>query len=135
MYSDGQPKPNLFFGAVQHIAKQKEHELHDVYRDTTNEHSFTLLQQFCAQYRDELRHVLTTKRVQTNEVQRAAYLYPVFSTIAAREQKPLALLEIGTSAGLLLHVDKYCYELLQGAQTLLGGQLDSKLNFAFKKRW
>jgi hypothetical protein len=48
---------------------------------------------------------------QTNEVARAAMLLPGFLTIAARADLPLALLELGASAGLNLHGDAYRYRL------------------------
>lgn len=67
-----------------------------------------------------------TKRVQTNEVQRASYLYPIFSEISASVKKPLTLIEIGTSAGLLLHLDRYRYDIQQ-AQSVQFGDGDSPL--------
>ncbi len=48
---------------------------------------------------------------QTNEVARAAMLLPGFLTIAADAGLPLALLELGASAGLNLHWDAYHYRL------------------------
>ena len=47
---------------------------------------------------------------QTNEVQRSAALLPGLLTIAARTGLPLALLEIGASAGLNLWCDHYRHE-------------------------
>lgn len=48
---------------------------------------------------------------QTNEVARAAALAGGFLTITAFTSLPLALLEIGASAGLNLHWDKFGYDL------------------------
>jgi hypothetical protein len=48
---------------------------------------------------------------QTNEVRRSAALLPGFLAIAALAQKPLRLLEVGASAGLNLHWDRYAYRL------------------------
>jgi hypothetical protein len=47
---------------------------------------------------------------QTNEVARCAVLLGGFLTIARRTGRPLALLEIGASAGLNLHWDDYGYD-------------------------
>jgi hypothetical protein len=48
---------------------------------------------------------------QTNEVARCGVLLGGFATLAARTGRPLALLEIGASAGLNLHWDAYGYML------------------------
>lgn len=111
-----QPKPNLFFGSVQYLAKKKEAPLKQVFENPFEinfEESFQLLINFCTQYKDELIQLFQTKLVQTNEVQRASYLYPIFSEIAQEVNKPLTLIEIGTSAGLLLNLDGYHYEINQ----------------------
>jgi hypothetical protein len=47
---------------------------------------------------------------QTNEVGRSAALVPGFLTVAAATGLPLRLLEVGSSAGLNLRVDRYWYE-------------------------
>jgi hypothetical protein len=62
--------------------------------------------------------------VQTNEVGRAAVLAPGFALIARRAGLPLRLLEVGSSAGLLLRWDHYRYvtagaELGDPASTLV----------------
>jgi len=46
---------------------------------------------------------------QTNEVARSAVLLGGFLAVARQTQRPLALLEIGASAGLNLHWDGYAY--------------------------
>jgi hypothetical protein len=51
-----------------------------------------------------------SRQVQTNEVGRAAALAPAFVEIARRFDRPLRLLEVGSSAGLLLRWDGYRYE-------------------------
>ena len=48
---------------------------------------------------------------QTNEVARSAALAGGFLTIAARTASKMAILEIGASAGLNLHWDKFGYDL------------------------
>lgn len=52
---------------------------------------------------------------QLNEVNRCAYLLPALASVAGSRRQPLALLEVGTSAGLLLNFDRYSYRY--GAST------------------
>ncbi len=51
---------------------------------------------------------------QTNEVVRSAVLLGGFLTIAASTGRPLALYELGASAGLNLLFDRYAYDLGEG---------------------
>ncbi|MED1603208.1 DUF2332 domain-containing protein [Alkalihalophilus marmarensis] len=112
---ESQPIPNLFFGAVHYLLlKGVRHELADYYLSLVEEpkkstHAFVHFKSFCEEYKEEIIHLLQTKLVQTNEVRRCAYLYPSFSCIYEKTNKPLALIEIGTSAGLQLLCDQYQY--------------------------
>ncbi|HEV8558016.1 MAG TPA: DUF2332 domain-containing protein [Actinophytocola sp.] len=65
----------------------------------------------------EIRTLIATRTVQTNEVGRAALLYPAVALAAGRG--PVGLLEVGCSAGLLLNLDRYGYRY----QTEQAGQL------------
>ena len=62
------------------------------------------LRAFVQQRGDEVRAVMRTKRTQTNEVGRCAVLLP------ALPPGPLALVEVGASAGLCLLFERYAYE-------------------------
>lgn len=112
----GQPAPNLLFASVHELVIQHSaDELATYYPSVTKypkqaEDVFPSFLAFCHTYESEIRHRLRTRRVQTNEVQRCAYLYPIFSKIQQQTKQSLALLEIGTSAGLQLFVDQYAYE-------------------------
>lgn len=113
---ESQPKPNLFFGSVQYLSTQKESPLKQIFENPFElnlDESFQILISFCTQYEEELLQLFQTKIVQTNEVQRASYLYPVFSEIAEEAKLPLTLIEIGTSAGLLLNLDGFHYKIEQ----------------------
>lgn len=112
----GQPIPNLLFGAVHYLLfKGKSHPLQAYYPSLTNsakeitDETFSCFKDFCQLYKNEIIPLLKDKLVQTNEVRRCAYLYPTFSLIYEKTKQPLALIEIGTSAGLQLLWDEYSY--------------------------
>ena len=70
---------------------------------------------FCAAHRDELAELLATRSTQTNEIGRCALLLPAFGLVAA-EVGPLAHLDVGTSAGLNLLLDRYHYRYEPGGE-------------------
>ncbi|MCM3707259.1 MULTISPECIES: DUF2332 domain-containing protein [Cytobacillus] len=112
---DSQPVPNLFFGAIHYLLLQGiEHELKEFYPSIVEDpgnprDSFPGFKDFCRLYSQEIKEIVQTRLVQTNEVRRCTYLYPVFAYIFKQTKKPLALIEIGTSAGLQLLWDQYSY--------------------------
>jgi len=57
--------------------------------------------------RDFLADRLERRAIQTNEVGRAAALVPAFGVVAQRFDRPLALIEVGCSAGLNLFFDQF----------------------------
>jgi hypothetical protein len=111
----GQPVPNLFLGAIHYLLlKGKSHELREYYGSIVNnlravDTAYTCFKDFCLQHENEIIPLLKSKLVQTNEVRRCAYLYPAFCYIYEKTKRPLAFIEIGTSAGLQLLWDKYAY--------------------------
>ena len=54
------------------------------------------------------------RSTQTNESRRCAALMPALALIAASANRPLALLEVGASAGLCLYPDRYSYRYNNG---------------------
>ncbi len=122
-HGDHTPKPNLLLAAVHYLMlKGVEHPLtayyptlHGTATDTTK--LFSTFRAFCLEHADQIRNLMIARRVQTNEVRRAAILLPVFTLIHQREgTNPLALVEVGTSAGLLLSLDKYGYDYEPGGR-------------------
>jgi hypothetical protein len=74
------------------------------------------------EHRDELVERIATHGTQTNEVNRAVYVaVGLTAATVDRPDRPVALVELGASAGLLLGVDRYAVELsAPGNRVLLG---------------
>lgn len=114
---EGQPVPNLFFGAVHYLLNSfREAPLARYYASLSGSHSgnpdnaFPAFRNFTLSHREAVSELLATRLVQTNEVRRCAYLFPSIMYAARRfKGRPLALIEIGTSAGLNLLWDRYAY--------------------------
>ncbi|WP_036781503.1 DUF2332 domain-containing protein [Pontibacillus chungwhensis] len=135
--SEGQPVPNLLFGAVHYLLfKGKEHELKHFYPSIVEnpnpvENVYPLFHQFCSENHQAIIEILKGRRVQTNEVRRCAYLYPVFCEIYKRAATPLSIIEIGTSAGLQLLFDEYAYSYGDGEWV---GSEDAKVHLTAEVR-
>ena len=71
----------------------------------------------------EVLTVITTRRTQTNEVARCAVLLPALASLEA----PLAVVEVGASAGLCLMVDQWRYRYRTSDGDLVLGAPDSPL--------
>ena len=65
----------------------------------------------------EVSDIVLSRATQTNEAGRCATLLPSLTQISATEGRPLALIEVGASAGLALFPDRYGYEYVPGADT------------------
>jgi hypothetical protein len=118
-----QPLPVFFLGAVHYLLGQEpDQPLAAFYPDLAGEavapgDPYPLFHAFCLEHQAALLDLLTTRRVQTNEVQRCACLLPAFGLVAARGGgQPLALVEVGASAGLNLLWDRYGYHYSDGTR-------------------
>ena len=117
--------PTLLFAAV-HRALQAVpfHELTNYYPSLGGSYGFDegtwpLFRSFVLERKDDIRARIATHTVQTNEVRRAVLLYPAVGLVAGN--RPIGLLEVGCSAGLLLNLDRYSYRY----QTEEAGQIVS----------
>jgi hypothetical protein len=84
-------QPNLLFSAVRHLFRTP--------RDGTNFRRLVL------SHPDDVRQLMLARSTQTNEPGRCAALLPLLT----RLPQPIALLEVGASAGLCLLPDFYSY--------------------------
>jgi hypothetical protein len=74
------------------------------------------LDAFLAAEHDTLQALIATRTTQTNEIGRCAVLSPLLAGLSARAGgRPVALLDVGCSAGLNLGVDRYRYRYLDAA--------------------
>lgn len=117
-----QPAPNMLFAAVQHLllsgAPWIEHPLavhYPIVSGATRpmRPAFPDFRDFCITHRDEILNLIRTRRTQTNVVRRCTCLLPAFSIVQNESGLPLALIDIGASAGLNLNVDRYRYRYLR----------------------
>ncbi|HZO72514.1 MAG TPA: DUF2332 domain-containing protein [Ktedonobacteraceae bacterium] len=136
---------NLLFAAVHFLLLSGiQHPLADFYPSLSasprpNEEAYPFFRAFCLEHADDIRRLVSTQRVQTNEVGRCSAFLPAFelvSRLGQRKQfltddlsapamnrgattrkrvgrlnsKPLAMIEIGPSAGLNMLWDKFGYD-------------------------
>ena len=118
----GQPIPNLFFSAVKRVlADHPRDSLNDHYTRCARDGRPTpglaeAFSEFCSSHQNEISTLVQTRRVQTNEIRRCSYLMPAFGVIARDDRdRPLALVDVGASAGLNLLWDSYRYSYSDGS--------------------
>lgn len=112
-----QPPPNLLFGAVHYLLLQgAEHPLREFYANLARgkcqptADAMEPFADFCRVHRGEIATLISEKMTQTNIVKRSMLLLPAFATVFERGgRKPLALIEIGPSAGLNLQWYRFHY--------------------------
>jgi hypothetical protein len=100
--------PPMLFGAVHYLLLQGlEHPLADVYSGRTDADPAPLFIDVCRSRRADVARLLATRHVQTNECGRSAVIGPGLTWLARRFGGPLALVDVGASAGLNLVCDRY----------------------------
>ena len=130
--------PNLFFAAVHLLLlKGEHHQLAAFYLSLNNasrhyDYVYPYFRSFVLEHKDEIGEIITTRSVQTNEVGRCAALVPAFELVTRQaKNQPLALIEIGSSAGLTLLWDRYHYRYDENLQC---GPLDSPVQIECQLR-
>jgi hypothetical protein len=84
-------QPNLLFAAARYLGEPAD---------------ISRLRALVSHHRAELSAVMLARRTQTNEPARCATLLPALAQLPP----PLALIEVGASAGLTLLFDRYSYD-------------------------
>lgn len=138
---DSQPASNMILAAVKYLIEESSSAsalaLKELYKQAgfqvasglevriDNQAVFGAFKEFALENQDAIKHILQTRFVQTNEVRRCTGLLPAFNLVFEDGgSKPLALIEIGCSAGLNLLFDKwsYLYTFKDGTMVFLGDQ-------------
>ena len=111
-----QPPANLLFAAVQDILlRGADHPLREFYPALAEslhacEAAAGPFKNFCVSHYSEIKSLIEARLVQTNEVRRCVPIQAAFATmVGAMGKRPLALIEIGPSAGFNLCWDQYNY--------------------------
>ncbi|MBW4719307.1 DUF2332 domain-containing protein [Saccharothrix obliqua] len=114
-------QPTLLLAAAHRLVQAEPfHPLSNYYPSLggtfgPDDDTWPLFRSFVLERADRVRELVATRTTQTNEVRRAALLYPALAMVKG----PVGLLEVGCSAGLLLGLDQYGYRY----QTEQAGQL------------
>ncbi len=111
-----QPIPNLLLASVHYLLiKNPLHPLSEYYESLAEqtkapEKAYSLFREFTLSNEADIIHILKTRLVQTNEVRRCSFLLPSFLYAVKKFPiHPLALIELGCSAGFNLAWDHYYY--------------------------
>ena len=89
-------QPNLLFGAIKYLFGAAQ--------------DWPQFQALIGDHGEKIRDCMLSHATQTNEVARCATLLPLLVQLP----QPLALLEVGASAGLCLQPDRYAYDYGDG---------------------
>ncbi len=84
-----------------------DHPLAEVYAGRSDADPAPLFADVCRRHPGEVTEVMVSRPVQTNECGRSALIAPALSWLADRRLGPLALVDVGASAGLNLLCDRY----------------------------
>ncbi|MHA2028458.1 MAG: DUF2332 domain-containing protein [Candidatus Kariarchaeaceae archaeon] len=112
----GQPFSNILLGGVHFLLlKGVKHELSNYYATTNppkgiksvDDNLKEIFIDFVKQHEEQIVEICKTKKVQTNEIGRCSFILPSLNYLNSLTDKPLILVEIGASGGLLLNYNKY----------------------------
>jgi hypothetical protein len=132
MYADvpgTQRRPNLLLAALHYsVLRDPSHAFAAWFKTVEGKKGATdpmltaALSSFITERHDELKLLVTKGATQTNEVGRSALVLPALSILGAEQTKTVAIVEIGTSAGLNLRPDAYAinYSDANGAISTVG---------------
>ena len=101
-------QPNVLLGVVHYLLLGGlDHPLAAVYAGESDADPGPLFRDLCLTHRTEVLELMETRRTQTNECGRSAVIGPALTWVAQQFGAPIALLDVGASAGLNLGCDRY----------------------------
>jgi len=132
--------PVLLFACVHDLVLTADHpstrdadpvaELAEIYAGSGAD-PWPTFRRVLTEHIDELTTLLQARSVQTNEVGRTTALLPALTAVACNVGQPLALVELGPSAGLNLFLDRYAVDYGNGRSC---GPQDSPVRLACEVR-
>ena len=130
----GQPKANVLLASVHFLLlRGVEHPLRRLYPNLNgglrfeDADAFLLFKDFIERHCDDVAALIAKGVTNTNEVARCSALHAGFRAVAKESGEPLALIEIGPSAGLNMIWDKYCVDYFRDGQRIEVGPADAGL--------
>ena len=130
--------PILLFAAIHdHLLAHPQEPLAAIYRGDPGD-GWPPFRAFLLDHFDELRAVVHARTIQTNEVGRSAVLLPTLTAIHRVYRRPLAMIELGPSAGLNLYLDRFSYDYTSQdppyASERTAGDLTSSVRLSCQRR-
>jgi hypothetical protein len=110
------PVPNVFLAGVHFLlGDTPKHELSAFYASLCDNprppvEAYPAFRDFVLSNTARLIPLLATRITQTNDVSRCSFLLPAFTEVQQSTGEPLALIDVGCSAGLHLRWDSYYYD-------------------------
>ena len=116
-----QPIPNLMFAAVKRVVQDAPgsalaaHYRRAARGGRPGSALPGAFAEFCAEREVRILALVESRNVQTNDVGRCSHLMPAFGIVAQAARQPLALIDVGTGAGLNLLWDRFDYHYSDGS--------------------
>jgi hypothetical protein len=100
--------PPALLAAVHYVVLgEPDHPLAHIYAGRSEADPAPIFLRLCRDRKDEVMALLATRHIQTNDCGRSALIGPGLTWLASRLQGPLALVDVGASAGLNLLCERY----------------------------